>query len=51
MAREDVDFVTGLFSGAAQMNKGELVAALPELIRYLEIYDERLAVEAAGWRE
>jgi ketosteroid isomerase-like protein len=33
MSQEDVDFVAGLFSGAAQMDKGELVAALPELIR------------------
>jgi ketosteroid isomerase-like protein len=33
MSQENVDFVTGLFSGAGQMNKDDLLAALPELIR------------------
>jgi ketosteroid isomerase-like protein len=33
MSRENVEFVTGLWSGAPEMDKEELLAALPELIR------------------
>jgi uncharacterized protein len=32
MSQENVDFVRGLYSAAESMDKGELLAALPELI-------------------
>ncbi len=33
MSQENVDFVTGLFSGALEMEKDDLLAALPEMTR------------------
>ncbi len=33
MSQENVDFVTALYAGATQMNKDELLTALPEMIR------------------
>jgi ketosteroid isomerase-like protein len=33
MSQENVDFVSGLFSGALEMEKDDLLAALPEMIR------------------
>jgi ketosteroid isomerase-like protein len=33
MSQEKVEFVKGLFSGVPEMNRDELLAALPELIR------------------
>jgi ketosteroid isomerase-like protein len=33
VSQENVDFVTGLLSGASEMDRDELIAALPELIR------------------
>ena len=35
MSQENVEFVTALFSGAAEMSKEDLLAALPELIRQM----------------
>jgi|SRR6478672_89560 len=32
MSQENVEFVTAFFSGAAEMNKEDLLAALPELV-------------------
>jgi ketosteroid isomerase-like protein len=34
MSQENVDFVRGLFEGPAQMDKEELLRALPDLIRH-----------------
>jgi hypothetical protein len=34
MSEENVDFVRGLFSGVPAMDKGELLAALPQFVEY-----------------
>ena len=35
MSQENVEIVTGLYEGAEAMNKEQLLAALPELIRQM----------------